>query len=95
MEHLKEMKLPQRKGESSNSRLIVEFGISNHNTLKQREAKKKKEKKINPLSVTQEGEKKERFDISTKDKTRVKQRFNGKRSGKIKGDYDKDKKRRK
>ena len=92
------MKLPQRKGESSNSRLIVEFGISNHNTLKQREAKKKKEKKekkVNPLSVTQEGEKKERFDISTKDKTRVKQRFNGKRSRKIKGDYDKDKKRRK
>ena len=37
------MKLPQRKGESSNSRLIVEFGISNHNTLKQREVKKKKE----------------------------------------------------
>lgn len=94
MDHLTEMKLPQRKGEISNSRLIVEFGISNHNVLKSHDLKKKKEKKVSSLSVTQEGEKKELFDISTKDRSRVKQRFNQKRSGKIRGDYDKQRKRR-
>lgn len=93
MDHLTEMKLPQRKGEISNSRLIVEFGISNHNVLKSHDLKKKKEKKVSSLSVTQ-GEKKELFDISTKDRSRVKQRFTQKRSGKIRGDYDKQRKRR-
>ena len=93
MNHLKEMKLPQRKGEISNSRLIVEFGISNHNILKRRDLKKK-EKKVSALSVTQEGEKKETFDISTKSRAHVKQRFHTKRSGKIRGDYDKPRKQR-
>ena len=86
------MKLPQRKGEISNSRLIVEFGISNHNILKRRNLKK--EKKVTALSITQEGEKKEIFDISIKNRSHVKQRFNTKRSGKIRGDYDKDRRKR-
>ena len=83
------MKLAQRKNEISNSRLIVEFGISNHNILKKRDTKKEG-KKVSSLSVTQEGEKKETFEVLKKDKTRVKQRFTTKRSGKILGNYDKD-----
>lgn len=70
----------------------MEFGISNHNVLKSREHKKV-EKKVNALSVTQEGEKKETFDVMKKE-SKVKQRFTKKRSGKIRGDYDKDRKKR-
>ena len=89
---MKNLELPKRKDGTSNSRLIVEFGISNHNVLKSREHKKV-EKKVNALSVTQEGEKKETFDVMKKE-SRVKQRFTKKRSGKIRGDYDKDRKKR-
>ena len=53
MDHLTEMKLPQRKGEISNSRLIVEFGISNHNVLKSHDLKKKKEKRRSYLIYQQ------------------------------------------
>ena len=87
------MKLPSRKDGSTHSRLIVEFGISNHNVLKRREHKKV-EKKVKALSVTQEGEKKETFDVMKKERSRVKQRFTKKRSGKILGDYDKDRRKR-
>lgn len=89
---MKSLELPKRKDGTSNSRLIVEFGISNHNVLKSREHKKV-EKKVNALSVTQEGEKKETFDVMKKE-SKVKQRFTKKRSGKIRGDYDKDRKKR-
>ena len=41
MEHLKKMELPKRKNGEVPSRLIVEFGISNHNVLRQREMKRK------------------------------------------------------
>ena len=93
MEHLKKIELPKRKNGESASRLIVEFGISNHNVLRQQELKRKP-KKVNELSITQEEKKeKETFDLK-KGRDRPRQHFAKKRSGKIRGDYDKNRKRR-
>ena len=87
-----ELPLPQRKDEAA-SRLIVEFAVSNHNVLKQ-QRDRKRAVKTSELSVTQNrGEKREFFDISSKDKSKVRMRFGTKRSGKIRGDYDKEKKK--
>ena len=58
------MELPKRKNGESASRLIVEFGISNHNVLRQQELKRKP-KKVSKVSITQEEKKeeKETFDL--------------------------------
>ena len=94
MEHLKKMELPKRKNGESASRLIVEFGISNHNVLRQQELKRKP-KKVSEVSITQEEKKeeKETFDWK-KGRDRPRQHFAKNRSRKIRGDYDKNRKRK-
>jgi len=88
MAHLLEMRLPRKKEETP-SRLIVEFAVSNHNVLKQ-QRDKHSAKKVTELSVTQErGTKREFLDLSTKEK----KRFGVKRSGRPRGDYDKQRKK--
>ena len=83
MAHLLEMRLPRKKEETP-SRLIVEFAVSNHNVLKQQRDKHSAKK------VTQErGTKREFLDLSTKEK----KRFGVKRSGRPRGDYDKQRKK--
>lgn len=88
MAHLLEMRLPRKKEETP-SRLIVEFAVSNHNVLKQ-QRDKHSAKKVTELSVMQErGTKREFLDLSTKEK----KRFGVKRSGRPRGDYDKQRKK--
>ena len=82
------MQLPKKKGEVL-SRLIVEFAVSNHNVLKQ-QRDKHKVKKVTELSVTQgRGTKREFLDLSTKEK----KRFGAKRVERVRGDYDKKRKK--
>ncbi|KAK8807670.1 hypothetical protein WA171_000621 [Blastocystis sp. BT1] len=91
--HLMEMKLPKNKTGESASRLIVEFAVSNHNVLKQ-QRDRHKEKKVEESVVTpKESTKREFFDISSKDKKQARAQFQSKRTRKIRGDYDKDRKK--
>ena len=94
MEHLKKMELPKRKNGEVPSRLIVELCISKHNVLRQREMNRKP-KKVNEVSVTQEEkrEEKETFDLA-KNKDRPRQHFMKKRSRRIQGDYDRNRKKK-
>ena len=88
-----EMKLPKNKTGESASRLIVEFAVSNHNVLKQ-QRDRHKEKKVEESVVTpKESTKREFFDISSKDKKQARAQFQSKRTRKIRGDYDKDRKK--
>ena len=88
-----EMKLPKTKTGESASRLIVEFAVSNHNVLKQQRDKHKEKKTEEPVVVPKESKKREFFDISTKEKKQTRTQFQAKRTGKIRGDYDKDRKK--
>ena len=83
-----EMKLPKNKTGESASRLIVEFAVSNQ----QRD--RHKEKKVEESVVTpKESTKREFFDISSKDKKQARAQFQSKRTRKIRGDYNKDRKK--
>ena len=83
------LKLKVRKNEPSNSRLIVEFAISNHNVLRQKEALKIK--KTERKEKKEENEEKKEFDIS-RDKSHTRIHFAKKRSRKIRSDYDRKRK---
>ena len=87
-----QLKLKVRKNETSNSRLIVEFAISNHNVLRQKEAMKEKQKEKKRKEKTQKptNEKKE-FDIS-REKAHSRIHIPRMRTGKIRGDYDRKRK---
>ena len=78
----------KKKNGDPSSRLIVEFAISNHNVLRQKEAKKEKEKRLRKEAAKPQAAEKKEFDIS-REKSHTRIHFAKKHSRKIRGDYDK------
>lgn len=91
MDHLMQLKLKVKKNETSNPRLIVEFAISNHNVLRQKEAAKGKKEKARKEKTQPDAAEKKEFDIS-REKSHTRIHFTKKRSRKIRGDYDRKRK---
>ena len=68
----------------------MEFAISNHNVLRQKEALKMKKRETKEKE-NEENEEKKEFDIS-RDKSHTRIHFAKKRARKIRGDYDRKRK---